>query len=286
MPAHALLSAVSSLKRGAMRPTGHQCTRARTLTAGRRGLVALAGCCALSSGCNADRCPTDASTTQALYGGSAEPKSLPVSGIDLGGIVRVGLGSSAALDFCTGFFVARELVLTAKHCAETSEVVEIGLSGSGPLASGKVVAARAHSELDLLLLHVPSTNPPVSAQPIRVWSGDLDESWVGRTVELAGLGETESAAGGELRFVSEVIVSLDDRSITVDGAGRSGACRGDSGGPLLILGDEGAANAIGVLSAGSSSCRGRDIYVRVDRAIDWINAQVESFSDQASACSG
>ena len=74
----------------------------------------------------------------------------------------------------------------------------------------------------------------------------------------------------QLRFLVESIVSVDSDAITVNGFHRSGACEGDSGGPLLVRGTTGEVRVIGVLSAGSASCLALDLYSRLDGLEDWI----------------
>jgi secreted trypsin-like serine protease len=56
----------------------------------------------------------------------------------------------------------------------------------------------------------------------------------------------------------------------VDGEGRTGACAGDSGGPLLVADSSGQARVAGVLDRGSADCLGLDLYTRIDALADWI----------------
>jgi hypothetical protein len=71
----------------------------------------------------------------------------------------------------------------------------------------------------------------------------------------------------------------------VSAGGRAGACFGDSGGPLLVRGDDGHARVLGVLSSGAAGCFGRDTYARVDRLWEWLagasGAPVHEHREQA-----
>jgi hypothetical protein len=92
----------------------------------------------------------------------------------------------------------------------------------------------------------------------------------GASVELAGYGRTEDGTSGQLRFVVESVRTEQDGIITVDGGERSGACEGDSGGPLLARAAGGKLAVVGILSMGSVLCRGQDEYVSASQFGRWI----------------
>jgi hypothetical protein len=75
---------------------------------------------------------------------------------------------------------------------------------------------------------------------------------------------------GARLFVRERVHELGPEFVIVDGGDASGACLGDSGGPLLDVGQAGMAQLLGVLSFGAASCTGVDHYTRTDRVRDWI----------------
>ena len=56
----------------------------------------------------------------------------------------------------------------------------------------------------------------------------------GVAVELAGYGLDEQGGSGALRYLVEQVVAASHSLVTVAGFGRSGACEGDSGAPLLM----------------------------------------------------
>ena len=79
---------------------------------------------------------------------------------------------------------------------------------------------------------------------------------------------------GELRFAEEPIAEIGPLEISMDGQGRTGACAGDSGGPLLVADGSGSPRIAGVLSAGSVDCLGVDLYVRSDSFLRWVEAKI------------
>ena len=80
-----------------------------------------------------------------------------------------------------------------------------------------------------------------------------------------------SASGlGRRTFLVERVAQVADDHVLVSADGLAGACFGDSGGPLLVRGDDGRVRTLGLLSQGSSDCRGTDRYLRVDALADWL----------------
>jgi hypothetical protein len=113
-------------------------------------------------------------------------------------------------------------------------------------------------------------------QPIPIDATGVGQLVAGDVAELAGYGLTESQSSGSLRFLVERIVSIDSGSITVNGFGASGACLGDSGGPLLVRTPDGTLTVAGVLSAGSETCTADDHYVRLDALGSWVASLVSA----------
>ena len=107
---------------------------------------------------------------------------------------------------------------------------------------------------------------------------------VGTAVELAGYGLTETGSSRALRFLVESITQMDASSIVVSGFGASGACDGDSGGPLLVRNPQGSLAVGGVLAMGSSTCNEEDTYLRLDPVLAWIQSTTGAYAAGADAC--
>jgi V8-like Glu-specific endopeptidase len=171
--------------------------------------------------------------------------------------------------FCSGAFVAPDWVVTARHClAIASPAVITTPIGSGPSVVRPVERTVRNPDHDVALLQVTPT-ATVSVAPLRIGT-DLSSLAVRTVVELAGYGNTRSLPLRTRHFLTEPIVAIDARTISVSGFGASGACEGDSGGPLLARGGDGTLVVVGVLSAGSATCRDKDDYARLDVVSDWV----------------
>jgi hypothetical protein len=100
----------------------------------------------------------------------------------------------------------------------------------------------------------------------------MDQDWVGQTVEAAGYGQMENGEDGTRKFTAETITELTSGLVTIFGEGERGVCFGDSGGPLMVIDEDGSIRVIGVLSHGDESCVGYDTFTRVDTHRDWIES--------------
>jgi secreted trypsin-like serine protease len=192
-------------------------------------------------------------------------------------VVAVVLADVSAI--CSGVLVAPDLVLTAEHCLAAANSytgqlsVVFGESIEAPTAEAIVVASWSHSELDIAALRIAMDDcAELALDPLPLLKTSLDSSWIGTSVTLAGYGvATPSGTDwGRRLFATETIVAIEDAHIVVAAtSGTTGACIGDSGGPLLVSRD-GRFKVVGVLQDGDPSCLGEDYYVRVDRFASWI----------------
>jgi hypothetical protein len=243
---------------------------------------------------------------EALVSGVANAAYLGLSESEENAVVDLTFSLSGGEERCSGTLIADGWVLTASHCArgeaEPAVTVRLGRHSLNPVLTAQSTATWSHPSLDLLLIQADlsgsSTVSPIApgAQSVPAWGDDR--------VQLAGYGLDEDLERGERAFLVERIVEVGVSTFVVDGLGNSGACAGDSGGPALGRGADGRAIVLGVLSAGSATCRGRDSFVRLDAALDWVAEHVgasapaappdcgaidskgKCFGDRAMWCSG
>jgi hypothetical protein len=191
---------------------------------------------------------------------------------------------------CSGTFVRDDWIITAAHCLgiEAGGVVPSGGQGTSTLVP--LLESIASPLEDVALLRVdPATFAGAAPAPMGVLDPSDPELVAGTLVELAGYGTTETGEAHELRFVVEPIHEVDPSSIIVTGSGASGACDGDSGGPLLARGEDGSVRIAGTLSAGSPYCNDKDRYTRLDTLAGWVRdvaGSEPSGASQASSRSG
>ena len=202
-----------------------------------------------------------------IYYGTLEPTLLPLTP-----------GQKQAIgDFegCTGILINQRWVLTAAHCnIRTWNKFCIGEEASSPDTCLEIEEVVNHYRVDLALLKlkvpVDEVNPEVS--PVPLFRAGFDSGWIGRKVEVAGYGTMENGHDGTRKFAVERIVELGRSMVTVFADGERGVCFGDSGGPLLVLGEDGRVRVGGVLSHGDSSCVGYDSFIRVALFKEWVES--------------
>lgn len=214
-------------------------------------------------------------------------------------VVRV---ESSTGELCSGAVIAPDLVLTAAHCVlERAQYRVVAVDRRFRPRAIRAIAAAMHPAF--VAGTTPRTQPGVDlailklAEPLGRDFVPLDPRAAGgvgkgQPVDLAGFGvvgegmkgtarvlrETRLVSLGNLQVANRVLVVADEeRRAQITGAG---ACRGDSGGPILA-GGPGGYRLLGIVSWSSgalisrngSACGGLTAVTPVAEHAGWIAAR-------------
>lgn len=203
--------------------------------------------------------------------GAAHPALAVVGGVNS----RDALGARASTvrvetsrgELCSGAVIAPEIVLTAAHCLMGGGSISVVSLDTRFRARRQMVVAvlphpsfvpgttpRTQPGTDLALLRLAQPLPR-DIEPLTLGSG----LWQGETITMAGFGlsaENNKRTARRLRETQLVnagsYTTQNTVKVAVDAEGRgetpgAGACRGDSGGPVL-RGDARSRDLVGIVS--------------------------------------
>jgi hypothetical protein len=182
---------------------------------------------------------------------------------------------------CSFVMTAGMTGISAKHCFAHGLVSAGLVSATGEFYDLAISSILEHETMDLASFSIQPI--PAGIRPIAILLKE-PEIKEGLLVEIAGRGITEFEAPGALNFLVEPIASHRPDTISVSNSGLSGACFGDSGGPMLARNRDGVLGVIGILAKGSEGCLGVDEYVRLSGAGSWLERLVEGASAQETDC--
>jgi trypsin len=227
--------------------------------------------------------------------------------------VYVQLTTSTGTESCSGSLVATNVVLTAGHCVTDSATntvvpasdirVTTGRVDRNDASSGQVqgVAQVAvypgfalgidRGDVALLQLVAPSTATVI---PL---AGTTDAGWAsstGRGLQVAGWGRTDPASAAHPSVLAVVSLAVQSDASCASALSRTyptsfdattmfcaagatptlGACRGDSGGPVVAVSPAGVATQVGVVSWSRANCVHPDVFARVSALAPWLQAEL------------
>jgi hypothetical protein len=208
----------------------------------------------------------------AIIGGELHADYLALSDDERRAIVAIVADDEGP--HCSGAQISPTVVLTAQHCIRGAPLASI-LVGSPELGYWPVLETAADEAADIALLFLED---PLPGAPLGVADAPA-EPWLGRRATLAGYGLNDSSASRQLLFATEEVTAVSDTHLTTSGFGRSGACLGDSGGPLLGRAELGRVVVLGILTSGSASCEQEDRFRRADSFTAFIRDHVGALPD-------
>ncbi|XP_065295416.1 chymotrypsinogen A-like [Dermacentor albipictus] len=203
---------------------------------------------------------------------------------------------------CGGSIITRNVILTAAHCLmkkgryATKVGVLYNFTQDGKLTgvhAHKVIAHPRYVKRGEIVHDVALVKLPVDLEfnkftkPVCLPTQKMNVA--GKILVVAGWGRTETGKGSKslrraevvgltdklcqnkLRTIRNRIKAAPGPVICAFGIG-SGACPGDSGGPLTLRGDDGRTLQLGIVAAGQDKCPPSwpPFYARVSSHMQWI----------------
>ena len=205
--------------------------------------------------------------------------------------------SAAAGPICSGVLIAPRIALTAAHCADQAEQavwlkLDASLRTETPATEGVMISHPGYFapyremgfHFDIALVFLSDDIP----DSVPVLIGEKSSLMIGAEVILAGFGVTSEKRVDAESSLHEATVSLqyigdmediyeEQGALYYHSPQASGACYGDSGGPMFISGDNGLSVigiAHGEIQARDGCHAGKGLYVNILFWQEWIDQTI------------
>ena len=233
---------------------------------------------ALTAGCaNVTASGDEDSSTNKIIGGQAEDSYPAV----------VGLARNSV--YCTGALIAPRVVLTAAHCINYTDYtppLEIRIHSGATLTElVEVEDWLMHPEwskglddgVDVALLYLSRA---ARATPLLLNRAE-ERAMIGRAAKIVGYGRTNDAdinSAGLKYSVDLSVTGMRGDLYILDSADETlrSACRGDSGGPMLVDGKVAGVASFVDSNGHGLACVDRSYYTSLPSLLDWIDLNLSA----------